>query len=37
MNNNSHIESVFNDMLDDISYIKLNTYAIKKYNRILYK
>ena len=37
MNNNSHIESVFNDMIDDISYIKLNTYAIKKYNRILNK
>lgn len=37
MNNNSHIENILNSMLDDISYIRLNTYAIKKYNRLLHK
>lgn len=29
MNNNSHIENVFNNMLNDISYIKLATYEVK--------
>ena len=26
MDNNSHIENVFNNMLNDISYIKLTAY-----------
>ncbi len=29
MNNNSHIESIFNNMINDVSYIKLSTYSIK--------
>ena len=30
MNNNSHIENVFNNMINDVSYIKLSSYIIKK-------
>lgn len=26
MNTNSHIENVFNNMINDVSYIKLSTY-----------
>ena len=29
MNTNSHIESVFNDMINDVSYIKWATYSVK--------
>ncbi len=29
MNNNSHIENVFNNMINDVSYIKLAAYTIK--------
>lgn len=29
MNTNSHIENVFNNMINDVSYIKLATYQIK--------
>lgn len=29
MNVNSHIETVFNNMINDVSYIKLSTYQIK--------
>ena len=29
MNTNSHIESIFNNMLNDVSYIKLSTYKFK--------
>lgn len=29
MNASSHIEKVFNNMLNDVSYIKLSTYRIK--------
>jgi len=29
MSNNSHIENVFNSMINDISYIKWATYSIK--------
>ena len=30
MYTNMHIEEVFNNMLSDVSYIKLSTYSIKK-------
>lgn len=29
MNPNSHIENIFNNMINDVSYIKLSTYKIK--------
>ncbi len=29
MHSNSHIENVFNNMIDDVSYIKLATYTVK--------
>lgn len=29
MNTNSHIENVFNNMINDVSYIKLTTYSVK--------
>lgn len=29
MNTYSHIENVFNNMIDDVRYIKLATYTIK--------
>ena len=29
MNANSHIENIFNNMINDVSYIKLSTYKIK--------
>ena len=29
MYSNSHIENVFNNMIDDVSYIKLATYTVK--------
>ena len=29
MNTNSHIENVFNNMINDVSYIKWATYQIK--------
>lgn len=29
MKTNTHIESVFNNMINDVSYIKLSTYQIK--------
>lgn len=29
MNTNSHIENVFNAMIDDVSYIKLAAYHVK--------
>lgn len=29
MNTNSHIENVFNNMINDVNYIKLATYQIK--------
>ena len=29
MNTNSHIENIFNNMINDVSYIKLSTYQIK--------
>ena len=29
MNTNSHIENIFNNMINDVSYIKLATYQIK--------
>ena len=29
MNTNSHIENVFNNMISDVSYIKLSTYQVK--------
>lgn len=29
MNTNSHIENVFNDMINDVSYIKWAAYSIK--------
>lgn len=29
MNANSHIETVFNNMINDVSYIKLSAYQIK--------
>ena len=29
MNNNSHIESVFNNMINDVSYIKWASYSVK--------
>mgnify|MGYP003301686499 CR=1 FL=1 len=29
MNHNSHIENVFNSMINDISYIKLSSYSLK--------
>ena len=29
MNNNSHIENIFNDMISDVSYIKLAAYQVK--------
>jgi len=29
MNRSSHIENVFNNMINDVSYIKLSTYSIK--------
>ena len=28
--NKSHIESIFNNMINDIAYIKLSTYETKK-------
>ncbi len=28
MNNNSHIENIFNNMISDVSYIKLSSYNI---------
>lgn len=30
MYTNMHIEEVFNNMLNDVSYIKLSTYSFKK-------
>lgn len=29
MNRSSHIENVFNNMISDVSYIKLATYSVK--------
>lgn len=29
MNRSSHIENVFNNMINDVSYIKLATYSVK--------
>ena len=29
MNPNTHIENVFNNMINDVSYIKLSTYYVK--------
>ena len=29
MNNNAHIENIFNNMINDVSYIKLSAYQIK--------
>ena len=29
MNTNSHIENVFNNMINDVSYIKLAAYIVK--------
>lgn len=29
MNTNSHIENVFNNMINDVSYIKLAAYQVK--------
>lgn len=29
MNTNSHIENVFNNMINDVSYIKLASYGVK--------
>ena len=29
MNTNSHIENIFNNMINDVSYIKLSTYRVK--------
>ena len=29
MNTNAHIENVFNNMLNDVTYIKLSTYQAK--------
>ena len=29
MNTNSHIENVFNEMINDVSYIKWAAYSIK--------
>ncbi len=29
MNTNSHIENVFNNMINDVSYIKLSSYTVK--------
>ena len=29
MNTNSHIENVFNNMINDVSYIKWATYELK--------
>lgn len=29
MNTNSHIENVFNNMINDVSYIKWATYSVK--------
>ena len=30
MNTNSHIENVFNNMINDVSYIRWATYTIKR-------
>lgn len=30
MNTNSHIENVFNNMINDVSYIKWATYELKR-------
>ena len=30
MNTNSHIENVFNNMINDVSYIKWATYMVKR-------
>ena len=30
MNTNSHIENVFNNMINDVSYIKWSTYELKR-------
>jgi len=30
MNTNSHIENVFNNMLNDVSYIKWSSYIVGK-------
>ena len=29
MNTNSHMENVFNNMINDVSYIKWATYSVK--------
>lgn len=34
MKSKSHIESVFNDMINDICYIKLSSYSISKVKKI---
>lgn len=30
MNTNSHIENVFNNMINEVSYIKLAAYQVKR-------
>ena len=30
MRNNSHLENIFNSMINDINYIKLATYQVEK-------
>ena len=32
MNNNAHIENVFNSMINDVSYIKLSSYIVNNKN-----
>ena len=33
MNTNSHIENVFNEMINDVSYIKWASYTINRKNK----